>query len=138
MEGNLETKTAWLVAYQAALAERPDEEGWVGKTQLFENYPNGSMPVAYRHFKEKGGSQFFETKKISKNRVKYRWAVNEEAPQEQLMTEETQAPRPISVIPIGPYVIRTDGPVGQVVALPEQGLVTLLIGEHSVQIVRGW
>ena len=138
MNGDVEGKAAWLLAYQAALEERPDEEGWVGKTQLFEKYPNGSMPVAYRHFKEKGGSQFFEERKVGKNRVKYRWVVVTETPQEQIVTKEGEGPRPISVIPVGPYVIRTDGPVGQVVALPEQGVVTLLIGGHSVQIVRGW
>ena len=137
MNEQMERRATWLEAYQKALEERPDEEGWVGKTQLFENYPNGSMPVAYRHFTEQGGEEFFEAKKVGKNRVKYRWVTREEA---SLDSEEVilGEPLPVSVIPIGPYIIRTDGPVGQIVGLPEQGVVTLLIGGQTIQIMRGW
>jgi hypothetical protein len=137
MKGDVEARATWLEAYQKALEERPDEEGWVGKTQLFENYPKGSMPVAYRHFTEQGGEEFFDAKKVGKNRVKYRWAIGE-TEEDDAEEEIEQQPLPISVIPIGPYVIRTDGPVGQIVGLPEQGVVTLLIGGQTVQIVRGW
>tara|TARA_R110002020_G_scaffold84726_1_gene209666 strand:- start:3714 stop:4127 length:414 start_codon:yes stop_codon:yes gene_type:complete len=137
MNEQMERRATWLEAYQKALEERPDEEGWVGKTQLFENYPNGSMPVAYRHFTEQGGEEFFEAKKVGKNRVKYRWVTREET---SLDSEEViqGEPLPVSVIPIGPYIIRTDGPVGQIVGLPEQGVVTLLIGGQTIQIMRGW
>ena len=95
------------------------------------------MPVAYRHFTEQGGEEFFEAKKVGKNRVKYRWVTREET---SLDSEEViqGEPLPVSVIPIGPYIIRTDGPVGQIVGLPEQGVVTLLIGGQTIQIMRGW
>jgi len=89
MKGDVEARATWLEAYQKALEERPDEEGWVGKTQLFENYSKGSMPVAYRHFTEQGGEEFFDTKKVGKNRVKYRWAIGET---EEDDAEEDRAP----------------------------------------------
>ena len=129
-------RTAWRQAYDRALREKPDTNGWVGKTHLFENYPQGTMPIAYRDFGD-GGEQFFESTQVGKNRYKFRWAdaTNEEDTTDENVTGEREA---ISVIPVGPYVVRTDGPIGQIVALPEQGVLTLLIQGQTIQIVRGW
>ena len=49
-----------------------------------------------------------------------------------------QNAKTIQILPIGPYVIRTDGPVTQVVGLPAQGIVTLLVEGQTIQIIREW
>ena len=128
----------WKIAYDKAQGK--DSEGWVSKSAIFKNY-HLSMPMAYRDF-DSGDYHYFEQNAIGK-RTYLRWAgpTQEEDDPESIREESpnvVQDAKTIQILPIGPYVIRTDGPVTQVVGLPAQGIVTLLVEGQTIQIIREW